>query len=79
MHVEDVAGGAWACANWMASQGRKVADKSAGVVIPFHNDKSKVKEVEGMIPHDQNPVAPLFNLVIYLNGILYHLLIDTYL
>ncbi|KAF8906006.1 hypothetical protein CPB84DRAFT_1745212 [Gymnopilus junonius] len=63
VHVDDVAGAAWACANWTASQGRKAAETLAGVAVHFHNDKSKVKEVEGMIPHDQNPVAPLFNLV----------------
>ena len=74
----DVAGGAWACANWMANQGRKAADKIAGVKIPFHNDKSKVKEVEGMIPHDQNPVAPLFNLVPYFRLILHTLFTNFY-
>ncbi|KAF9567629.1 hypothetical protein CPC08DRAFT_680950 [Agrocybe pediades] len=63
VHVDDVAGGAWACAKWMAGLGRKAADQAAGVKIPFHNDKAKVKEVEGMIPYDQVPVAPLFNLV----------------
>lgn len=64
IHVEDVAGGAWACANWVAKHGRKEADQLAGVPIPFHNDKTKVKDVEGMLPHDENPVAPIFNLVI---------------
>ena len=78
IHVVDVAGGAWACANWMANQGRKAADKIAGVKIPFHNDKSKVKEVEGMIPHDQNPVAPLFNLVPYFRLILHTLFTNFY-
>ncbi|KIM49305.1 hypothetical protein M413DRAFT_438490 [Hebeloma cylindrosporum] len=63
IHVEDVAGGAWACANWVANHGRKKADELAGVPIPFHNDKTKVKEVEGMLPHDEKPVAPIFNLV----------------
>jgi hypothetical protein len=66
IHVEDVAGGAWACANWVANHGRKEADQLAGVPIIFHNDKTKVKEVEGMLPHDENPVAPIFNLVILL-------------
>jgi nucleoside-diphosphate-sugar epimerase len=63
VHVEDVAAAAWACANWMASHGRKEANQLAGEVIPFHNEKSKVKEVDGMIPHDQKIMAPLFNLV----------------
>jgi hypothetical protein len=47
----------------MASHGRKEANQLAGEVIPFHNEKSKVKEVDGMIPHDQKIMAPLFNLV----------------
>jgi len=63
IHVEDVAGGAWACANWIANHDRKEADQLAGVSIPFHNNKNKVKEVEGMLPHDQKPVAPIFNMV----------------
>ncbi|KAF8969877.1 hypothetical protein BDZ97DRAFT_1725584 [Flammula alnicola] len=63
VHVEDVAGGSWACANWIAGHGRKAADELAGVPIPFHNEKTKVKEVEGMRPHDEKPVAPVFNLV----------------
>lgn len=63
IHVDDVAGAAWACAEWMAPLGRKTADTEAGEEIFFHNDKKKVKEVEGMPPHDQKLVAPLFNLV----------------
>ncbi|KAF8201582.1 hypothetical protein BJ912DRAFT_1116493 [Pholiota molesta] len=63
IHVDDVAGGAWACANWIAGLGRKAANEIAGVPILFHNDKSKVSEVEGMITHDKKPVVPLFNLV----------------
>lgn len=47
----------------MAPLGRKAADSLAGEEIIFHNDKSKVKEVEGMPPHNQKVVAPLFNLV----------------
>ncbi|KAF8644141.1 hypothetical protein AX16_008668 [Volvariella volvacea WC 439] len=63
IHADDVAGAAWACANWMAGLGRQAADAAAGEVIPFHNDKAKVKEVEGMPPHNAKIVAPLFNLV----------------
>jgi hypothetical protein len=63
VHVYDVAGSMWACATWMASLGRKEADILAGEVILFHNDKSKVKEVASMPPHDQKLIAPLFNLV----------------
>lgn len=61
--MDDVASGAWACANWISEKGRKAADELAGVPILFHNDKSKVSEVEGMLPHDAKLVAPLFNLV----------------
>ncbi|KAF9470242.1 NAD(P)-binding protein [Pholiota conissans] len=63
VHIDDVAGGAWACAKWIANVGRKAANEAAGVPIPFHNDKSKVSEVEGIIPYDQKPAAPVFNLV----------------
>jgi hypothetical protein len=63
VHVDDVAGAAWACAQWMAPLGRKAADSAAGEVIPFHNDKAKVKEVDGMPAHTDKIVAPLFNLV----------------
>ncbi|KAJ3979181.1 hypothetical protein F5890DRAFT_1641432, partial [Lentinula detonsa] len=63
LHVEDLAGAAWASAMWMASLGRKEADSLAGESIIFHNEKSKVSQVEGMPPHDSKLVAPLFNLV----------------
>ncbi|KAF8163117.1 hypothetical protein B0H34DRAFT_780914 [Crassisporium funariophilum] len=63
VHVADVAGAAWACALWMSSEGREAANKLAGEEIIFHNEKSKVKEVEGMPPHNETLTAPLFNLV----------------
>lgn len=63
VHIDDIAGGAWACANWISKLGRKEADQLAGVPIVFHNDKAKVKDVEGVRPIDEKPVAPLFNLV----------------
>jgi len=63
VHVLDVAGAAWASANWMALEGRKSANQVAGQAFLFHNDKSKVKEVGGMISPNEKPVAPLFNLV----------------
>jgi hypothetical protein len=49
---------------WIAPLGRKAADSIAGEEISFHNEKKKVKEVEGMPPHNQKVVAPLFNLVV---------------
>lgn len=63
VHVEDVAGGMWACAEWMAKLGRKDANSIAGEEIVFKNDKSKAKEVEGMAPPEQKCIAPLFNIV----------------
>lgn len=66
MHVDDIAGTMWACAQWMAKIGRQEADSIAGEEIPFKNEKSKVSEVEGMIPHSQKVIAPLFNVVSFL-------------
>ncbi|EGO21626.1 hypothetical protein SERLADRAFT_351071, partial [Serpula lacrymans var. lacrymans S7.9] len=63
VHSDDVAGGLWACAQWIAPLGRKEADIIAGEQILFHNEKSKVSEVEGMPPCDAKLIAPLFNLV----------------
>ncbi|KAF8636725.1 hypothetical protein AX17_003528 [Amanita inopinata Kibby_2008] len=63
VHVDDIAGAAWACAEWIARQGRKTANSIAGEEILFHNDKSKVKEVEGIPPHNQTLIAPTFNVV----------------
>ena len=64
VHVLDVAGAAWASANWMAREGRKSANQIAGIPLLFHNDKNKVKEVDGAISPSEKPVAPLFNLVL---------------
>jgi hypothetical protein len=64
--VYDIAGGLWACAEWMASLGRKEATSLAGEEILFHNDKGKVADVPGMPPHDEKLIAPLFNLVNFL-------------
>jgi hypothetical protein len=63
VHVDDIAGALWACAQWIAPLGRKAADSLAGEEIFFHNEKRKVKEVEGIPPHNQKLIAPLFNLV----------------
>ena len=63
VHVDDIAGAMWAAAEWMAKTGRTEADALAGEEIVFKNDKSKVKEVEGMVPPDQKCVAPAFNIV----------------
>ncbi|KAL0568646.1 hypothetical protein V5O48_013343 [Marasmius crinis-equi] len=63
VHSDDIAGAAWACAQWMASKGRQAANAAAGEEIAFHNDKNKLKDIDGMVPHDKKVVAPLFNLV----------------
>ncbi|EIN07681.1 hypothetical protein PUNSTDRAFT_144252 [Punctularia strigosozonata HHB-11173 SS5] len=63
VHVDDVAGGLWAAALWIAGIGRKEADVIAGEELRFHNEKSKVNDVDGMLPHDAKAIAPLFNLV----------------
>lgn len=63
VHVDDVAGAAWACAEWMAKLGRKEADAVAGEPIAFHNDKSKVKALEGAALPEAKLVAPVFNVV----------------
>lgn len=63
VHIDDVAGALWACAEWMAPLGRKAADSLAGEEIIFHNERGKVKEVDGMPAHNTKLVAPLFNLV----------------
>ncbi|KAI6043050.1 hypothetical protein EDC04DRAFT_2891319 [Pisolithus marmoratus] len=63
VHIDDVAGALWACAEWMRPLGRKQADAIAGEKIPFHNDRSRVKEVVGTCSPDTQPVAPMFNLV----------------
>ena len=63
VHVDDVAGASWALAEWMGKIGRKEADAIAGEEIVFHNEKSKVAEVEGMAPANKKCIAPLFNLV----------------
>jgi len=62
VHVDDVAGGLWACAEWIAPLGRAEADVLAGEEIIFHNEKSKVKDMPTVVPPTQNVVAPLFNL-----------------
>lgn len=63
VHVDDIAGAAWACAEWIAPKGRKSANETAGEGIVFHNDKNKAKEVEGAPPHNQAIIAPVFNVV----------------
>lgn len=63
VHIDDVSGGLWACAKWIASLGRQQANLTAGEKIYFHNDRTKVKDTEGTCIPDAQPVAPVFNLV----------------
>ncbi|KAG1796780.1 uncharacterized protein HD556DRAFT_1359723 [Suillus plorans] len=63
VHIDDVSGGLWACAKWIASLGRQQANSTAGEKIYFHNDRTKVKDTEGTCIPDAQPVAPVFNLV----------------
>jgi len=63
VHVDDVVGAMWACAEWMTNVGgRQEANAIAGVDIPFKNEKSRIGEVEGIVPPAQAVVAPLFNI-----------------
>ncbi|KAJ8093315.1 hypothetical protein PM082_020801 [Marasmius tenuissimus] len=63
VHSDDIAGAVWASAQWIAGKGRQAAEASAGEEILFHNDKSKLKDIEGMVPHDKKVLVPVFNLV----------------
>lgn len=62
VHVDDVAAAVWALAGWMAGVGRTEANTIAGEDIQT-NDKSKVKDVEGVPDLSLKLVAPLFNIV----------------
>ncbi|OBZ75658.1 3-hydroxyisobutyrate dehydrogenase, mitochondrial [Grifola frondosa] len=48
VHIDDVVGALWACAEWMAKIGRKEADAIAGEEIVFRNDKNMYNVVDGM-------------------------------
>ncbi|KAB5594850.1 NAD-dependent epimerase/dehydratase family protein [Ceratobasidium theobromae] len=50
IHVDDVAGGMWACAQWMAERGRAQADAEAGEELHFFNDKARCAEVAFVPP-----------------------------
>lgn len=65
VHLDDVAGSAWALAKWIEPLGRAKADEIAGETLRFHapDKKDLVKDLEGHLPKDKDPVAPLFNVV----------------
>lgn len=62
VHVDDVAAAVWELAGWMAGVGRTEANTIAGEDIQT-NEKSKVKDVEGVPDLSLKLVAPLFNIV----------------
>lgn len=62
VHIDDVVAAAWASAEWIAKLGRQEANTIAGEELSFHNDKSALKEVEGIVPPERKVVAPLFNI-----------------
>ena len=70
VHVDDVAGAMWACAQWMIPRGRAQADAEAGEELHFFNDKARCAEVQCMPAANEVPVAPLFNLVCVLCSIM---------
>lgn len=65
IHLDDVAAAMWAVAQWMGSVGRAQANTLAGETLRFHAPEKKelLKDLEGHLPKDKDPVAPLFNLV----------------
>lgn len=62
VHVDDIVGAMWACAQWMANLGRKEADAIAGEEIVCKREKIKLHP-EGLPPPDKKCIAPLFNIV----------------
>ncbi|KAI0340496.1 hypothetical protein BDW22DRAFT_1430654 [Trametopsis cervina] len=67
VHVEDVAGSLFACAEWMVKTGRAQADSIAGEELYCLADKKRVKELqaegtEGLCNPDDKFVAPIFNI-----------------
>lgn len=63
VHVNDVAGAAWAAAKWMAPLGREAANGQAGVELACHIPQSEPPKTDEAIPKSQKVVAPVFNVV----------------
>ena len=67
VHVEDVAGALFACAEWMARLGREKALAAGGEDIICLGDKKRLKElqskVELLTDPDKTVRAPSFNIV----------------
>ncbi|KAF9452842.1 NAD(P)-binding protein [Macrolepiota fuliginosa MF-IS2] len=62
VHIEDVAGAAWAAANWIAPLGRQAANEKAGVEIPSHDPQTDSSKSPDSVPKTQKVVAPIFNV-----------------
>lgn len=62
VHVDDVVGCMWACAQWIAGIGRQEANSIAGEEILCKSEKVKLHP-EGLAPADKKCIAPLFNIV----------------
>lgn len=62
VHVNDVAGAAWAAAKWMAPLGREAANGQAGVELACHIPQSEPPKTDEAIPKSQKVVAPVFNV-----------------
>ncbi|KZT57458.1 hypothetical protein CALCODRAFT_496101 [Calocera cornea HHB12733] len=65
VHTDDISGACWEAAMWMASVGRSAAIDQAGVPMYYGNDPGKEfpQGLPAVVPPDQAPKAPLFNLV----------------
>lgn len=62
VHVDDIVGCMWACAQWIAGIGRQEANSIAGEEILCKSEKVKLRP-EGLPPPDKKCIAPLFSIV----------------
>jgi len=62
IHTEDLAGAAWAAANWIAPIGKQAANEKAGVEIPSHAPQGDPPKSSHLVPRDQKVIAPMFNV-----------------
>ncbi|KAJ3572809.1 hypothetical protein NP233_g2838 [Leucocoprinus birnbaumii] len=62
VHIDDLAGAAWAAANWIAPLGRKAANEQAGVEILCHTPSTDPPQTPEAIPKSQKVIAPILNV-----------------